>query len=199
MKYIITTKSNLTKKCKVELTLPELHRDKHINWIMHVDETDMLSSKYDIQNNARENAKRIPHTYETGDQVLLRIGTYNTRSFSTMVQSDSIKVQLLKLSIFVFCSLTNIHLESFMGASAICYAARDSENKVKNSISFLLFLKQFDAIAAKQFIVPLLADIIKCLLDFCVQLGNKKVICIIFWILFCLPAANGVMRCSVQV
>ena len=36
------------RKCQVELVLPELHRDKHINWMMYIDESDSLSNKYDI-------------------------------------------------------------------------------------------------------------------------------------------------------
>ena len=46
-----TTKSGTfvtTRKCNVEFILPELHRDKHITWTMHVDETDNIGSKYDI-------------------------------------------------------------------------------------------------------------------------------------------------------
>ena len=45
-----TTKSGTfvtNKKCQVELVLPELHRDKHIKWMMHVDESNSLT-KYDI-------------------------------------------------------------------------------------------------------------------------------------------------------
>ena len=57
LKQVATTESKWTtktgtfvtsRKCKVELVLPELHRDKHITWMMHIDESDMLSSKYDI-------------------------------------------------------------------------------------------------------------------------------------------------------
>ena len=46
-----TTKSGsftTTRKCKVELILPELHKDKQIKWMMHVDESNSLDSKYDI-------------------------------------------------------------------------------------------------------------------------------------------------------
>ena len=46
-----TTKSGsfeTNKQCKIELVLPELHRDKHIIWMMHVDESSSLSSNYDL-------------------------------------------------------------------------------------------------------------------------------------------------------
>ena len=46
-----TTKSGMfitKRKCKVELILPELHRDKHITWPMHVDESDNIAAKYDV-------------------------------------------------------------------------------------------------------------------------------------------------------
>ena len=57
LKQVQTNTSNWTtkagtfktnKQCKVELMLPELHKDKVITWMMHVDESNSSFHKYDI-------------------------------------------------------------------------------------------------------------------------------------------------------
>ena len=56
------------------------HRDMIFN-IQHKANWDIIKQRKQLlinKNNVQENKKRIPHTYEVGDQVLLRKGTENT-------------------------------------------------------------------------------------------------------------------------